>query len=237
MHIHYFQHLPFEGLGFIKDWALSRKHSLSVTRFYEPNPVYPDMADIDWLIVMGGTMAVYEADQHDWMPHEKQFIRQAIEAGKVVIGVCLGAQFLAEALGGRVYPGKAREIGWFPVQLSEAGQQHPLFQGIPKQFTTLHWHGDTFDLPAGISRLASSELTVNQTFCYDNRVLALQFHPEATRQGVLSLSEADRQSLNEKSQWVNTYEQILKGLEYIPENNQILQHILSKLELLNSKKK
>jgi GMP synthase-like glutamine amidotransferase len=121
MKVHWFQHVPFEGLGAIEEWLLARGHTLSCTRFHadETPPVNSD--GFEWLIVMGGPMNVYQYEAYPWLWSEKQVIREAITAGKRVLGICLGAQLIADVLGGEVYPNNEREIGWFPVRTVSAG--------------------------------------------------------------------------------------------------------------------
>ena len=183
MKIHYFQHVPFEGLGCIGEWATAKGHDIGVTKFYEDGAT-PTHNEIDWLVVMGGPMNIYEEAEYPWLAREKQFIREAIKGGKVVIGICLGAQLIADVLGGPVTRNAHKEIGWFPIELTEAGQNSELFGFLPPSFTVLHWHGDTFALPPGAVRIARSEACENQAFVYEGRVVGLQFHIEFTRQSL-----------------------------------------------------
>jgi GMP synthase-like glutamine amidotransferase len=136
----------------------------------------PDWRGFDGMIVMGGPMGAYEDDAHPWLAREKHMIREAAEAGHPIWGVCLGAQLLAAALGANVYPGdRGAEVGVLPVELTEAAAADPVFAGAPPSFVTLQWHGDTFDVPAGATLLASSPAYANQAFSYRN-AYALQFH-------------------------------------------------------------
>jgi GMP synthase-like glutamine amidotransferase len=178
MKVHWFQHVPFEGLGAIEEWLLARGHTLSCTRFYadEAPPVNSD--GFDWLIVMGGPMNVHQDNAHPWLPSEKHLIREAITAGKRVLGICLGAQLIADVLGGRVYPNAEREIGWFPVRAVSAAGSAPF--AFPREAPVFHWHGDTFSLPPGSVWLAESDGCAHQAFAVGTRVLGLQFHPEMT---------------------------------------------------------
>lgn len=183
MKIHYLQHVPFEGLASIESWAIDRNHSLSATKFYR-NESLPSVKDIDWLIVMGGPMNIYEDDKYLWLTEEKRFIEQAIEQDKTVIGICLGAQLIADVLGSKVYRGQHKEIGWFPIEMTDEAEHSVAFNSLPPKLTVFHWHGDTFDLPQGATRLASSEGCKNQTFIYNEKVLGLQFHLESTQDSV-----------------------------------------------------
>jgi GMP synthase-like glutamine amidotransferase len=136
-------------------------------------------AAANFLVVMGGPMNIYQDRDHPWLRKERTFLEAHIAAGRPAIGVCLGAQLLADALGGRVTQNPRIEIGWWPVEFTpEARERFPF---LPEKIETLHWHGDTFELPAGALRLATSAACANQGFLHDGRVLGLQFHPEMTR--------------------------------------------------------
>ena len=183
MRIHYLQHVPFEGPAAIAGWAAERGYNLSSTALYAGEAL-PSPGDFDWLVIMGGPMGIYEEAEYPWLFKEKAFLDKAIGAGKTLIGVCLGAQLLADVLGARVYRLPDKEIGWFPITLTEAAGSTKLFAFLPKSFDVFHWHGDTFDLPQGSVHLASSAACVNQAFLYDGRVLGLQFHMESTPSSV-----------------------------------------------------
>ncbi len=189
MRIHYFQHVPFEGLGSIGAWAWANEHALTATKFFE-NAAPPDVDAFDWLVVMGGPMGAGDADTASvaWMAGEKRVIERAIAHGKTVLGICLGAQMIASVLGARVYANAHKEIGWFPIELTDAGQASPLFDFLPRRFDAFHWHGDTFDLPRGAVRIAESTACAQQAFVYAERVVGLQFHLEMTRAGAAELA-------------------------------------------------
>ena len=186
MKIHYFQHVPFEGLGCIEDWIRSKGHELSATRFYQ-NDALPDLDRVDWLIVMGGPMGANDEHIYSWMAGEKTIIRQAIDRGIKVLGICLGAQLIASVLGAKVYPNQQKEIGWFNLKLTPEGAGCAFMAGLPAELTIFHWHGDTFDLPDGAAHLAQSDACRNQAFAYQNHVLALQFHLDLKKENVEAL--------------------------------------------------
>lgn len=186
MRVHGLQHVDFEGLGHIQQWIMDRGHSLTMTRFYAGESL-PALGDFDRLVIMGGPMNIYEDDQYPWLADERAFIREALAAGKSAVGVCLGAQLLADALGSKVYKGHFQEIGWLPIQVTPEGRTNPLWQGLDPEPIVLHWHGDTFDVPAGTVHLAKSEGCNSQAFLYENRVLGLQFHMESTPATVQSI--------------------------------------------------
>ena len=177
MRAHIFQHISFEGPGNIEPWLRDAAYEISFTHFYK-SPEIPEINDVDLLIIMGGSMSVNDEDKLPWLIKEKQFIREFISAGKPVLGICLGSQLIASALGARVYPNHEKEIGWFPVQGIQSGD--PSVFRFPESFTPLHWHGETFDLPAGAVRIAASKACENQAFQIGVNVIALQFHPETT---------------------------------------------------------
>lgn len=175
------QHVPFEDLGNIARWAETRDFRIDVTRLFAADAL-PRAAELDWLVVMGGPMGVYDEREHPWLPRERELIAEAIARGKTVLGVCLGAQQLAAALGAPVYPHRVKEIGWFPIEgIASAGPFAGLFASTSEVF---HFHGDTFDLPAGGVHLARSAACESQAFAYGERVLGLQFHLEMTRANV-----------------------------------------------------
>jgi GMP synthase-like glutamine amidotransferase len=180
------QHVPFEGPAAIGEWARPRAVAMSVAHLYRGDPP-PHLDSFDMLAVMGGPMSANDEAVFDWLGSESALVRDAIASGKSVLGVCLGAQIIAKALGGRVYKGRQKEIGWFPV--ARAAAAHPLFEGLPQEFVAFHWHGETFSLPENAVRLASTPSTENQAFAMGDKVLGLQFHLEATPDSVAALIE------------------------------------------------
>ena len=186
MRLHVLQHVPFEGLGHIDSWIRRRGHRLTLSRLYEGAKL-PDPEAFDRLVILGGPMNIHEEAAYPWLVEEQALIKAALAAGKSAVGICLGAQLLADGLGSRVYAGSHREIGWFPVRLTAAGQRTALTEGLPAVTTVFHWHGDTFDLPPGAVHLFESEACANQAFLLDNRILGLQFHLESTPETVQQL--------------------------------------------------
>jgi GMP synthase-like glutamine amidotransferase len=187
MHIHYLQHVDFEGPGYIEQWALDKGFHISGTRLYDNEPL-PNLEGIDLLIVMGGPMGVYDDDQYPWLVREKAYIQHAIELGKRVLGICLGAQLLAHVLGGKVTPAPQTEIGWFPVTHDN---NHPLLTELPESFTAFHWHGDIFDIPSGAIPLFMSAGCPNQGFIYRDHVIGFQFHFETTPESLSAMLAND----------------------------------------------
>jgi GMP synthase (glutamine-hydrolysing) len=231
MNIHYLQHVPFEDLGSIADWARERRHHVTVTRLYE-DEAFPSQRHVDWLVVMGGPMNIYEEQKYPWLVGEKRFIEHMISAGKVVLGICLGAQLLADVLGARIYKNREKEIGWFPIQLTENAIYCPIFQDIPAQLDAFHWHGDTFDLPRDALHLATSEVCKHQAFSYNSRVLGFQFHLETTKRNAEQLIAHCRDELVD-APFIQTSEAMLADEVRFQRINEVMRRILEQLETLD----
>lgn len=178
MRAHYVQHVVFEGLGSIEPWLRAAGYEITSTRFHESTRM-PTPGEIDLLVVMGGPMSVNDEHAYSWLVPEKRFIRDCVEAGKRVVGVCLGAQLIASAMGAKVYRNPEQEIGWFPIYASTSSVGGTAFR-FPPSVEVFHWHGETFDLPAGAVHLARSAACENQAFQLGQSVIGLQFHLETT---------------------------------------------------------
>lgn len=194
MRVTVFQHVAFEGLGTIGQWLTGRGAHVHWTRFHlGDRPARA--ADCDLLIVMGGPMGAYEEVRYPWLRDEKRAIREAIDGGLRVLGICLGAQLVAAALGARVGPGLEKEIGWHPVVHARGAKGSAFTRSIPDGSLVFHWHGDTFDLPPGAVSLLSSEGCANQAFQIGQAVLGIQFHLETTVELARGLVENCRADL------------------------------------------
>lgn len=179
-------HLPFEDIGSLEPELLRRGFAVSTVDVATAQFPLPEIQHADLLVVMGGPIGVYEADDYPFLTAEIDVIRQRLVARKPTLGICLGAQLMAAALGARVYPGDhGSEIGWFPL-LSASGSPTPDWFApfLAGNLAVLHWHGDTFDLPAGAKLLASTKRYPHQAFMLEDFALALQFHPEVTKRGL-----------------------------------------------------
>ena len=226
--IHYVQHVPFETPAYICELAQARGDTVTKSLLFE-KVEFPPFSAFDSLVIMGGPMGVYQEKEYGWLVEEKSFIEKAIAGGKSVLGICLGAQLIADVLGGRVFPGGQREIGWFPVKLTPEAGTVDLFKDMPPEFTAFHWHGDTFDLPPGSQWIASSEAYKNQCFIYDNRVLALQFHLEIKKESVEALVRNCKDEMTE-GKWIQGEKEILEGINrYIGTANGLMEKIYDRL--------
>lgn len=183
MRIHCLQHVPFESPGYIANWCDTRGHELVVTHLHADAPL-PAPSEVEALVVMGGPMGVHDDGSHPWMKGEKQLIAAVLEAEKRVFGVCLGAQMIAHVSGARVYRNRFQEIGWFPVEATDEGVSR---LELPRTFMTFHWHGDTFQLPAGAVNVAHTDACEHQMFVIGERVIGIQFHLEVTPSDVASM--------------------------------------------------
>jgi len=227
MNIHYLQHVPFEGLGSIEQWAIANDHHLSVTRLYAGDHL-PALERFDLLIVLGGPMSVHDAFEHVWLKAEKWFLGQVIEAGKPVLGICLGAQLIAEVLGGTVTPAKDKEIGWFPITLNDEFADSDFGQRLPRHSEVFHWHGETFSIPDGAMPIASSEACENQGFIYNDTVIALQCHLETTHISAASIIDNSREELVE-GRYIQTEEEMLGNELRFSEVNRLMEVVLEYL--------
>ncbi len=202
---HYLQHVPFEGLGSIEPWLREARFKITSTRFFESTHL-PPLDDVDLLIVLGGPMSINDEKRYPWLVQEKQFIRRCIEAGKSVLGICLGAQLIANAMGARVYRHDRKEIGWFPVQAVPQALGSSFC--FPPETLVLHWHGETFDLPDDAILLARSEACHNQAFQLRRSVVGLQFHLETTAESAREMVKQCQGELS-PAQYVQSAAEIL----------------------------
>lgn len=228
MRIHVLQHSFINTLGTIEEYAKIKNHSIESTRFYEIRSPHA-IDSFDLLIIMGGPMGIYDYKENPWLRDEKDFIKQVLEAGKPVLGICLGAQMLADILGARVYKNRYMEIGWFPVRAAVHKKEIDFLKGMPDDIIVFHWHAQTFDLPAGAVHLFESDGCKNQGFIYGNRVVALQFHPEVNEERIQSLIDrfGDRMA---DGPFVQKEEEMLGQEKYLAGTKEFMFLILSRLD-------
>lgn len=225
MKIHYLQHDDLVQACTIEQWATEQGILVSNTQVHK-GEAFPDISDFDLLIILGGRMGAYEEDMYPWLIDEKVFIKRAIAEHKYVLGLCLGAQILADVLGGLVYPHVHKETGWWPVHFSPQ-IDGTLLQGLPETVHLFEFHGDTFTLPTGARLLASSECCENQAFIYNDRVLAVQFHPEVSVDKMNVLAEAVGDVHGPYSQSATHY---LNEQAYFEQSKQVMFTILCNFE-------
>lgn len=235
MRIHYLQHVPFEMPAYIAKWAHSKGHTFTGTHLYNYEAL-PPVEQIDWLIIMGGPMNIYQETEYPWLAVEKQFIRAAIDAGKIVLGICLGAQLIADVLGGKVTKNPEAEIGWLPVTLNEAACRLPLFKNFSVETLVFQWHNDTFStLGSGTECIAGSEACTHQAFIYQECVIGFQFHLESTAESILALLHHCKDEIK-PGRYVQTAEKIQSGLRFVATANALMAEFLDQLEIYDARR-
>ncbi|HBG46319.1 MAG TPA: GMP synthase [Deltaproteobacteria bacterium] len=212
------RHVRHEGLGTIKR-PLEKDFMVEYFDMFK-GAVLPSRIDgYDALIVMGGPMGVYEEDKYPFIKDELRLIESALKERVPTLGICLGSQLLAKAAGADVYKGKAKEIGWYKVALEDEGIGDRLFIGFPEEFTVFQWHGDTFDVPPGAVRLASSEFFPNQVIKVGPAAYGVQFHLEVTEEMIRD--------------WIGVNGEELSGLKGKIDPQEILKKVPENIEGLH----
>ena len=232
--IHCLQHVAFEKPARIATWARSRGHTLSSCRLYRGEPL-PSLTDFDWLVIMGGPMSVHDEGVYPWLAAEKKLIERAVKAGKRVLGVCLGAQLLADVMGARVYQNRHKEIGWFPVHLTRQVTSTSLLADFPEPFPAFHWHGETFEIPAGALHLARSEACEHQAFEFGGKVLGLQFHLEVSPTSVRALIQNCRTDIGSGRYQQSPIQMLACGKEFAIVR-QLVYRMLDRLAVCRSRR-
>ena len=229
MRIHYLQHVSFEHPANIIEWAHKKGHKLTGSHLYNYEAV-PTMDQFDWLIIMGGPMNIYEEKKNPWLIYEKQFIKEAIESGKVVLGICLGAQLITDVLGGKVTKNSEGEIGFLPITFNDEAVKSPLFKNFPETSYVFQWHNDTFS-KRGIDAtcIANSKACNHQAFIYKERVIGFQFHIESTKESIMSLIDTCGDEMT-GGVYVQTKEQIDAGMGFLKIANSLMDDFLNQLE-------
>ncbi len=190
------KHVEVEGPGLIEYCLRKEKIPYRIINLQGGDPL-PKLDPLSLIILLGGPMNVYEEDRYAFLKDEDLFIKEAIQRGKFILGICLGAQLIAKALGAKVFKAPVKEIGWFDVSLTEIGLQDPLFSYLPKTFPVFQWHEDTFEIPRSAKLIATSSSVPHQAFRYADNAYGLQFHLEVTEEMI--------------QEWMRTYEEELKG--------------------------
>lgn len=224
MNISVLQHAAFEGPGEIGAWAAQHGHAVDVRHLYRGDAL-PSPDSFELLVVMGGEMNIYQDRDWPWLKAEREFIAAALNAGKRGVGICLGAQFIANALGASVVQNPEIELGWWPVEWTDVARK--TFPELPAASTVLHWHGDTFGLPAGATRLAVSTACTQQGFVVPGKYLALQFHMEVDP--VLVKDYVEGQGNWPGGEWVQKPARILdEAATYCEKNRELLHAMLDR---------
>ncbi len=221
------EHAPFEGPAAIGEWARLRGHSMNIYRIFEDH--FPDLGNYDGLVMMGGPMGVADLPRLLWMQRELEILSSYLATGKPCLGVCLGAQLIAHTLGAEVYRNKETEIGWYPVQKTADASLQRIFAHFPESFTVMHWHSDTFQIPAGATRLAFNEVTENQAFVFQENILALQFHIEMNNTAMEEIVVGAEDELIEAPH-IQSKEALIAGAHsYFPQLKEDLYRMLDRL--------
>ena len=218
------QNVSFENEGAIEDWVRTRKAESKHYRLYEHDTL-PTLAEFDCLVIMGGPMNIYEEDQYPFLKIEKALIKEAITAHKKVIGICLGAQLIADVLKAPVTKNHYKEIGWFPLSITPRAAKNKYFDHFPPKLLAFHWHGDTFEIPNGALPLFSSEACKHQGFLYGENVAAFQFHLEVTAKNIGNLLNHCENELVE-GKYIQSADQIRENVKYCILLNEILHQFL-----------
>lgn len=224
MRIHVIQHVPFEGPALVATWATDRGHALTCGLALTEE--YPPIGQLDFVVVMGGPMAADDEVASPWLHAEKRFLAEAVSTGRLVLGVCLGAQILAEVLGATVRRNPQSEIGWYTVERTQRGADEPFLESWPDSVVVGQWHGDTFDVPADMEPILTSEACANQAFVFDRRVVGLQFHLEWTAESVESLIAQSGADLQDNGMWVMSPTEIV---DEAPERTETCRGLLFSL--------
>ena len=225
MRIQVIKHEVLEGPGAIAAWAAGRGHSLAATELSKGEAL-PAPSDFDALVLMGGSMSVNDEGRYDWLRPEKQLVRDSLAAGKKILGICLGAQMIASALGAPVTRNPEKEIGWFPVEATDAGWRHPFWLGLPRALPVFHWHGETFGLPEGAVQLLRSAACEQQGYAIGTQALALQCHPEVDSVSVAEMVENGRDELVEGRWFIQSEEAIKAQSEPLARLGPVLHRLL-----------
>lgn len=216
------QHVPFETPGYILDWAVVHQKDVAIVTAYT-NPTFPVADSVDLLVIMGGPMSVHDEKDYPWLVAEKRYIEKVIGKGKVVVGICLGAQLIADVLGARVYKNHTKEIGWYEV--NKVSVENPLAKLLPQTFMAFHWHGETFDIPHEAVHIASTDACANQAFAIEKRIVGLQFHLEITPQGVYDLVQYCGDELMEHGH-IQNKDDIISNIQYCNIMHSIMDSLL-----------
>lgn len=232
LRVHYFQHIAGEGFGSCYDYLKAHQAKITATEFFAL-PVdlpleleaLPDIDEVDLLIIMGGTMSVNDEANYPWLKLEKRWLRRYLSAGKPAIGLCLGGQLIANALGASVSRNQHQELGWMDVgRVSHIPENY--FQ-IPEKINIMQWHSETFEIPRGGVRLAQNNVCQNQMYQIGRNVLGFQFHPEMTPHALQLLIENEEDSAVFNGEYVQPIAELKKTIKSkFEQGNQLLNRAI-----------
>jgi len=227
------QHVAVEGPGVLEPLLTQRGWQLETVTLYTGAKLPQQPQRYQAILVMGGPMGVYDEAEYPFLQAENDFLQRAVAHGVPLLGICLGSQLLAKALGARVYRNPCKEIGWYTVDLTPAGCTDPLFTGVESPLLVFQWHGDAFDLPPGATALASSPLCQHQAFCYGDRVYGLLFHLELTPEIIRTWLATFREELASVRGYIDP-ERILADLpryltQYRQASTQVFTNLVERL--------
>ncbi len=226
MRIHCLQHAPYDGPAFLPAWAAKVGHVLTPVLVPAGEPL-PAAGDFDALIVMGGPMSLSQKAAHPWIGTERRLVEQTMAADKPILGICLGAQLMAQILGAAVAPGPHPEIGWFPVQITQEARNSWLDGALPERFRSFFWHEETFGIPEGAIHIARSPAYENQGFVF-GRHLALQFHLEVTPEWAARLVARDAEQLIEHPYIQSADDILAEADERARQSNALMAELLER---------
>lgn len=220
------QHVACEGPGLLAEVLRAEGLALRRVRLFRGDRLPRRLGRLAGLVLLGGPMGVDELDRYPFLAREIRLVEEAVHARRPVLGVCLGSQLLAAALGAPVTPGPGQELGWHPVTLSRAAACDPLWRGLPENFVAYHWHGDVFPLPSGAVRLAWSAATDCQAFRQGASAYGFLFHLEATERMIRRMARAFRRALHQAGL---TERQVLEGIgQHLPPLHQIGRQVFQR---------
>ncbi len=221
---HFIHHVPFEGPGRIRDWALQAGYTCSTTWQHEGTPL-PDPASVDLAVITGGPMSIHDEMEFPWLVEEKKWISELLKRETPVLGICLGAQLIADVMGATVAPMGHKEIGWFPLTSTPEASTVPFASTLQDGLHVLHWHGDQFDIPSGGIRLWQSERCPHQGFTAGS-ALGLQFHLELDSETLGNLIDHARNELEPDTDGIQSEEDLRSDCQYAQDTHPALFTLL-----------
>lgn len=230
MRVHYIQHVPFEKLGVFETYFINKGYEVTFTKQCLGREL-PALDAFDLLVVLGGPMGVGDTKKYPWLEAEKAFIKEAIDAGKKVLGVCLGAQLMAQALGAKISKNEEKEIGWFEITPEESLKETILKDVLDEPVEVFHWHGDRFEIPSGATPIAKSEACETQGFIIEDRVIGLQFHLETTYMSAKELINNALGDMVSAEKFIQSEEEMLHDLRRFDKLNEKAFSLLDALLL------